>query len=100
MISFRINSETEAEPYILAKTVEVVVSLKKEGMTRIRIEALQRAGGWKGNPGTEFCTQAYREESSDSGSLGWVVYDLPWTDRPTADEAIQQAIGFLRPRCD
>jgi hypothetical protein len=29
----------------------------------------------------------------------WVSYDLPWTDRNTADDALAQALGFLKDRC-
>ena len=29
----------------------------------------------------------------------WVKFDLPWTDRDAADDALVQALGFLEERC-
>jgi hypothetical protein len=103
-----------SEGYVVAKTVDVVVTMKGEGPARIRIEAVENAHGT--DVGSKFSTLAYREEMvtvqpthPQTGNNFdrqpeemriWVSYDLPWTDRDTADGAIQQALGFLRQRCD
>ena len=29
----------------------------------------------------------------------WIDYNLPWTDRDSADAALAQALGFLKERC-
>jgi hypothetical protein len=93
------------EFYVVEKTVELVITTEHNSVT-IRVEALHdpRKG--------EFHARAYSREEfriqpanlqTNSGcdcpgevkSL-WVNYDLPWTCRSTADDAISQALGFLR----
>ncbi|MEE9250824.1 MAG: hypothetical protein V3U93_06825 [Alphaproteobacteria bacterium] len=97
-----------SEFYTVEKSIEVVVKLR-DGDTRIKIDALkdERAG--------KFSTKEYREElvtlqptcPQTGGSYDrqpedfriWVDYDLPWTNRDTADAALEQALGFLKERC-
>lgn len=97
-----------SEFYTIAKSIEVVVSIQGKNET-IRIEALQDA-----IRGT-YCTASYIKTDvtlqptypQTNGSFDrhpedfriWVRYDLPWTDRGSADEALEQALGFLRERC-
>jgi hypothetical protein len=98
-----------SEIYIIEETVEVVVEIAGE-MQTIRIEALRdlRSG--------RVCTRAFRQENvtlqptypKTGGKYDrkpeefeiWVDYDLPWTDREEADQALTQALGFLGERCD
>ena len=97
-----------SEFYTVEKTIEVVVTIGGESET-IKIDALK-----DGNTG-KYCTRAYREEHitvqpiypQSGGSFDresqdyrvWVDYDLPWTDRDSADAALNQALGFLGERC-
>ncbi|AGA31683.1 hypothetical protein [Singulisphaera acidiphila] len=91
------------ELYVVEKTVEVVVSIQGEPEF-IRIEAFHdlQAGRYK----TRSCMQAKVKLQAAHGNQGlietdaWVDYDLPWTDGETADEVVEQALGFLRERCD
>jgi hypothetical protein len=98
------------EFYIVEKTIEVVVSIGGE-LNRIRIDALHGPGAT-----IAYSTKAYIEEDitvqptwpQSNGQFAqppksvsvWIDYDLPWTDRSSADDAIAQALGFLRQRCD
>jgi hypothetical protein len=97
------------EFYVVEKSVEVVVKISGEPQT-IRIEALQSPSQEK------YCTRAYIQyyatvqptypqtgdkfDSEPKDISVFVDYDLPWTDRETADEAINQALGFLREKCN
>ena len=76
---------------------------------RIRIDALRDAKTG------DYCTTAYIETHltlqptypQTGGSFDrnpedvrvWVDYDLPWTNRDSADAALGQALGFLKERC-
>jgi hypothetical protein len=89
------------------KSIEVTVVLRGEE-TRIRIEALRAQDG-------NYSTSAYIEREvqlleplknpEDVGEADfvrartWVVYELAWTHRQTADDALAQALSFLRERC-
>ncbi len=102
------------EVYEVVKTVEVVAALKPQGDgSTIRIEVLRDAL----NPGGDFSTRAYLQEDvtlqptypQDSNGfqrrpesmLIWAVWvDFPWTNRDTADGALQQALGWLRDHCE
>lgn len=86
------------EHYIVARTEMVVVDLNGESQT-IRVEALDGGNGY-------FSTRAYIQRSvkvtyeypmaSDMPYVNvWVDYDLPWTNRDTAEGAIKQALSFL-----
>lgn len=102
------NIEFCDEFYVIEKTVEVVVQISGESQA-IRIEALQSL------PQRKYSTRAYIQEHltvqptyPQTGSKFdrklenvriWVDYDLPWTDRESADEALYQALGFLKERC-
>jgi len=97
-----------SEFYIVEKTIEVVVTISGKTET-IRIDALKEGSTGK------YITRAYREAHlslqptypESGGTLDrapqdyrvWVHYDLPWTDRDTADKALDQALGFLKERC-
>jgi hypothetical protein len=101
-----------SEFYIVEKAVEVVVTLKGSSeQRRIRIDALHTPGPTT----TPYSTKAYIEEdvtvqptypqtvgnfdqAPRSVSI-WIDYELPWTSRSTADDAIAQALGFLKERC-
>jgi hypothetical protein len=92
---------------VVEKTIEVTVTLHGEE-TRIRMETLRTKGG-------SYFTTAYVEreiqlrhpwkhpddvgDGEMVGARTWVVYELPWTHRPTADEALAQALSFLSERC-
>jgi len=97
------------EFYTVEKTIEVVVMLKgQKEPTTIRIDAVRDEKTGK------YCSHAYTEESltvqptyPQTGSSFirkpenftiWVDYDLPWTDRDSADGALDQALDFLRQR--
>lgn len=97
-----------SEFYTVEKTIEVVVTIGGES-ERIKIDALRQGGTG------EYSTRAYREEHitvqptypQSGGSFDrkpqnyrvWVDYDLPWTNRDSADAALNQALGFLQERC-
>ncbi len=92
---------------VVEKTIEVTVTLHGEE-TRIRMEALRAQGG-------TYSTTAYVEreiqlrhawkhpndvgDGEMVGARTWVVYELPSTHRSTPDEALAQALSFLRERC-
>ncbi len=96
------------EFYVVEKTVEVVVQISGESQT-IRIEALQSLLQGK------YSTRAYIQEHvtvqptypKTGGKFDrepesmrvWADYDLPWTNRESADDALNQALGFLSERC-
>lgn len=97
-----------SEFYTVEKTIEMVITIAGES-ERIRIDPLKEGGTGK------YSTKAYCEEhitaqptySQSGGSFDrapqdyrvWVDYDLPWTDRDSADAALNQALGFLKERC-
>lgn len=97
-----------SEFYTIEKSIEVVVNIQGQD-TQIKIDALKDGRSGK------FSTKAYIEEHvtlqptypQTRGSYDreaedfrvWVSYNLPWTDRDTADAALDQALGFLRERC-
>ncbi len=101
------NYDFCSEAYIVEKTIEVVVNIADETRT-IRIEALSDL-----NDG-HYCTRSYIKENytiqptypqthgqydkQPEESTVWIRYDLPWTNCKTADEALSQALGFLRER--
>jgi hypothetical protein len=93
-----------AEFYIVEKAVEVVVNIAGE-VRRVRIDALRDHAG-------KYSTHSYikedikaqptyqREHEDKTNSVSvWIDYDLPWTNGPSADEALSQDLGFLSERC-
>ena len=102
------NYDFCSEAYIVEKTIEVVVNIADETRT-IRIEALHDL-----NDG-HYCTRSYIKETftiqptypqtygqfdrRPEESTVWIRYELPWTHRKTADDALSQALGFLSERC-
>ncbi len=96
-----------SEFYILEKTIEVVVRIKGED-ERVKIDALKDEMG-------KYSTKSYIEEHvtlqptypQTHGTFDkaprdyriWLDYDLPWTHRNTADDALNQALWFLKERC-
>lgn len=96
------------EFYVIEKSIEVVVQIAGEPQT-IRIEVLQSL------PQVKYCTRAFIQEHvtiqhtyPQTGEKFdrepedvriWIDYDLPWTNRESADAALIQALGFLRERC-
>jgi len=94
-----------SEFYIVEKAIIVVTEIA--GVDRqLRIEALRRPGH-----SPEYSTRGYIEESfvlQQSDIAGgkyahkpqrtrvWVEYDLPWTARDSADEAIEQALSLMQ----
>jgi hypothetical protein len=97
-----------SEFYVVEKAVEVVVEIAGTPET-IRIEAHKR-GNAQG-----YCTRSFIQRDitvqptypQENGCFSrkpesitvWVTYDLPWTDRETADAALAQALSFLGERC-
>ena len=97
-----------SEIYTVEKSIEVVVTLR-DGDTQIGIDALKNERTGK------YSTTAYLKEHvtlqptfpKTGGSYDrqpedfeiWVDYDLPWTNRDSADAALEQALGFLEERC-
>jgi hypothetical protein len=95
-----------SEFYTVEESIEVVLRIAKEER-RIRIDALRNARDGR------FSTKAYIEEdvtaqptypqTGDSFDRKpkhirvWISYDLPWTNRDSAEGALQQALSFLRP---
>ena len=80
------------EFYQVEKVIELVVQIN--GETKIvRIEALfnPSMNGYKIN--------SYLWHEIQGNKL-WVEYELPWVMRPSADSALDHALGFLRDRCD
>lgn len=95
-----------SEFYTVEKSVEVVAKIRGED-TRIRIDVL------KDNKNGSFSTKVYREEylnvqqsypedenDGQEESQVWIAWtDFPWTDRDSAEGALQQALSFLEERC-
>jgi len=95
-----------SEFYTVEKSIEVVVRIGGE-QRRIRIDALRNARDGR------VSTKAYIEEDvtvqpsypQTGDTFGrkpehiraWISYDLAWTNRDSAEGALQQALGFLRP---
>ncbi len=92
------------EFYVVEKSVEVEVTIAGEAR-RIRIDALRDYAG-------KYSTHSYIKEDInvqrtyrrgheyDQKSVSvWIDYDLPWTGRLSADEALSQALHFLSERC-
>lgn len=93
--------------YVTEMAIDILVPIGEHDR-RIRIEALKdcRTG--------RYTTRAYLEEAvtlqptfpQTNGSFDrspeefsvWVNYELPWTDRDTAEQAIKQSLGFLADR--
>ena len=96
------------EFYVVEKTVMLCVRIAGEDKT-IRIEAIKRL------PNNIYDTRAYILETCcvnpstplagiklDEGPYNnkiWMEFDLLYTNRKTADEAIEQALSFLREEC-
>ena len=94
-----------SEFFTVEKSIELVLRIRDEER-RIRIDALRNA------PDGRFSTKAYIEEdltaqptypkTGDSFNRRpenmrvWISFHLPWTNRDSAEEALQQALGFLR----
>lgn len=90
-----------SEFYTVEKSVEVEVTIRGEPR-RIRIDALHSPTG-----SVLYSTRAYVEESvvlrlqfpRDGQEAEpfrvWVGYDLPWTHGTSADDVLDQALGFL-----
>lgn len=97
------------EFYVIEKVIEIVAQSGGEAKT-FRIEALREPTGEK-----PYSTRAYvqdyitvqpaypqihGEHQRASETLAvWSSIDIGWTSRGTADEALQQALGFLGERC-
>lgn len=93
------------EFYLVEKSIEVVVNLKVGSESTIRINALR---DMKDNV---YSTRAYverrcniqfaEEEGGREEQLTtWVEYELPWVRRDSADEALNDALSWLRERCE
>ncbi|MFT8246765.1 hypothetical protein [Roseomonas sp. BN140053] len=98
-----------SEFYTVEKVIEVVVNIGGQAR-QIRIEALHGPSST-----ARYSTRAYIKEyltvqptypqnsegfvkKPESVSM-WIAYDLPWTARSSADEALAQALGFLGECC-
>jgi len=101
-----------SEFYIVEKSIEVVVEIGGESH-RIRIDALRASDSTDSS--VRYSTTAYIEEDitvqptypqtgekydrKPESVQVWIGYDLPWTARSSADDALAQALGFLKERC-
>jgi hypothetical protein len=99
-----------SEFYIVERAVEVEVRITGQPK-RIRIEALHRPGSSSPQYGTHAyiqeeiaATTAYPHPKQfaplRTAPFVWVTFNLPTTRRDTADEALEQALRFLRNECD
>lgn len=89
-----------AEFYTVEKSIEVVVLIRDEAKT-VQIDALrdERAGTYSTRSSVlEHVTLQFSDREPESRRV-WVSYDLPWTNRDSADAALGQALMFLRERC-
>jgi hypothetical protein len=104
------STDTEfcQEAYEVEKTIEVVVAIAGQTQ-RIRIEALRSISGG------HYCTRASIEscvtvqptfpqtnrtfDNKPEDVTIWAHYDLPWVNRQSADDALKQALGWLKERC-
>ncbi len=88
-----------SEFYIVEKSIEVVVQIREVDRT-FRIDALH-------NP----TTNRYRTRASVLEQItvqpiypqrktelvrAWIEYNIPWTNKESADDALVQALGFLK----
>jgi hypothetical protein len=94
-----------SEFYIVEKSIEVVAKINGEDR-QIRIDALHRPDST-----TRYSTASYIKEDitvqptypQTNGDFErkpecvrvWIAYNLPWTARNSADEALAQALSFL-----
>src|SRR5208283_3243263 len=95
-----------SEFYIVEKSIEVGANINGEDR-QIRIDALHRPDST-----TRYSTASYIKEHitvqptypQANGDFDrkpehvevWIAYDLPWTARDSADDALAQALSFLR----
>lgn len=90
-----------SEFYIVEKTVEVVAKVGSK-TEQIRIEAIYdpRNGHYKTRSYRleHVNVQSYYGESRSIDTDLWLEYNLPWTNRDSADGAIAQALHFLSER--
>jgi hypothetical protein len=96
-----------SEFYTVAMSIEVVVMFKDEPVT-IKIDAVknERTGIYSTNAYQKVSVtlQPTYPKSGDSFDRQpedfciWVIFDLPWTNRNSAEEALNQALGFLKER--
>jgi hypothetical protein len=89
-----------SEFYFVERSVEVVAALRGK-FTRVRIDVLFDGG-------SDYSITAYVIEDIDvrptyppeapvEHRQAWVKWsDFPWTNTPSADAALGQALGFLR----
>ena len=105
------NSTTQSfcsEFYIVEKSIEVVVTIQQQD-ERIRIDALldTKTGDYSTASYIETDVTLQPTYPQTHGSFDrnpedfriWVRYELPWTNRDSADAALNQALGFLEERC-
>ncbi len=97
-----------SEFYIVEKSIEVVANINGEDR-QIRIDALNGP-----NSTIRYSTASYIKEDitvqptypQTKGDFDskpervqiWIAYDLPWTARDSADDALAQALSFLKER--
>jgi hypothetical protein len=90
---------------IVEKTIQLVCSIGGES-TSVRIEALHdpRTGKYRTRVYEEVsCTVqiTYPQNREPEDREIWLGFrDLSWTHRDTAEDAISQALEFLRDMCD
>ena len=90
------------EFYIIEKTVELLVPTKNGESINIRIEALYDCH--KGIYQTKsylkkeckFAFKSSEDETIYEKSIWIEDCNAPWTEKDTADEAIEQAISFIK----
>ncbi len=90
------------EHYVIERT-EIVTANLRGDVYYIKIEALADGNG---NYQTRSyilrhvnLTFSYPMPGDSTENQIWVEYDLPYTNRQNAKDAIKQALGFLEERC-
>lgn len=98
MVEYEFECEGATEFYVVEKTVELVVTMRGQSQ-RLRIEALRRSDGVYSVSAyirRRLASEAFPGHDGDLIGLDvWASYDLPWTRRDSADDAIQQGLSFL-----
>jgi hypothetical protein len=97
------NVDFCSEYYVVEKGIEVVAKIA--GVDRLfRIEALHGPESVIPYRARCYIRTNIRVETNGTESVAvWAYYDLPGTERNSADEALERALGLLRERsvpCD
>jgi len=94
-----------SEVYEVERTIEVVATLGGQN-ERIRIDALRdySTGTYSTRAYIAYDAALLNSYAAKAGKTAtddheiWVLYDLPWTNRTNANDALVQALSFLDER--